>query len=43
MKNKTKSLLVLSAAAIAGMYAYNRYVSNIADELDSLNENEGEF
>lgn len=43
MKKKTKSLLVLSAAAIAGMYAYNRYVSNIADELESLNENEGEF
>lgn len=43
MKKKTKSLLIITAAAAAGMYVYNKYVSNIADEMNSLNDNEGSY
>lgn len=43
MKNKTKSLLLITAAAAAGMYVYNRYISDIADEMNQEDEKNGSF
>lgn len=43
MKNKTKSFLLLTATAATGMYIYNKYVSDIADEMDASSDKDGSY
>lgn len=43
MKNRTKCLLTVTAAAIAGIYAYNRFVEDTATRRNLLKEEHGCF
>lgn len=43
MKRSTKKLVFLSAAAIAGIYAYNKFVENNATNKNLLKADDGEY
>lgn len=43
MKKRTKCLLAIGAATVAGIYAYNRFVDDTATRRNLLKEEEGSF
>lgn len=43
MKKSTKQLLFISTAAVAGMYAYNKFVASASTRKNLLSTNEGSF
>ena len=43
MKNSTKTFLLCTTAAVAGMYAYNRYISETSAEKNILDDKEGSY